>query len=238
MWQWRRRPSERDVDDEIAFHLAEEARLRVERGAAPDDASAAAHRAFGNVTLVREVTRDMWGTRAFASVMQDVRLGLRLLAPAPPLCHLQHRLARARDRRHECRVLALRRDRPAPVAGARARATGHARAALGRPAAQLVHAVPAVRGDAPGDPVAGRLVRQDGASRCVSVGAGGTTGIASAMAVTGAYHGTLGLRPAIGRLLTPDDDRAGAPAVVVAQSRVLAPQLRRHARRSWARRSR
>ena len=28
MWQWRRRPSERDVDDEIAFHLAEEARLR------------------------------------------------------------------------------------------------------------------------------------------------------------------------------------------------------------------
>ena len=80
MWQWRRRPSERDVDDEIAFHLAEEARLREERGAAPDDARAAAHRAFGNVTLVREVTRDMWGTRALASVMQDVRLGLRLLA--------------------------------------------------------------------------------------------------------------------------------------------------------------
>jgi hypothetical protein len=50
MWQWRRRPSERDLDDEIAFHLAEEAKLRVERGEAPDGANAAAHRAFGNDT--------------------------------------------------------------------------------------------------------------------------------------------------------------------------------------------
>ena len=38
----RRRPSERDIDDEIAFHLAEEARLREADGTPRVEARAAA----------------------------------------------------------------------------------------------------------------------------------------------------------------------------------------------------
>jgi len=37
------------MDDEIRFHLAEEARLQAERGLPEADAAAAARRAFGNI---------------------------------------------------------------------------------------------------------------------------------------------------------------------------------------------
>ena len=82
MWRWFRghAKDEQDLNDEIQFHLAEETRLRIEAGGDPDEASASARRAFGNVTLVREVTRDAWGHRAFETVAQDVRHGVRLLA--------------------------------------------------------------------------------------------------------------------------------------------------------------
>jgi len=39
----------REMDDEIRFHLAEEARLQAERGLPEADAAAAARRAFGNI---------------------------------------------------------------------------------------------------------------------------------------------------------------------------------------------
>jgi hypothetical protein len=46
----------------------------------PGDAAAAARRDFGNVTLVTEVTRGMWGSRVLDATRQDLRYGLRLLA--------------------------------------------------------------------------------------------------------------------------------------------------------------
>jgi hypothetical protein len=70
MWRWFRghAQDERGLNDEIQFHLAEETRLRIEAGRDPDEARASARRAFGNVTLVREVTRDAWGHRVLETV--------------------------------------------------------------------------------------------------------------------------------------------------------------------------
>ena len=52
-------------------------------GATPDEAQLAARRAFGNVTSLKEHTRDMWTFPSFESIRQDVRYALRVLWRAP-----------------------------------------------------------------------------------------------------------------------------------------------------------
>lgn len=71
-WFGRHETDERDLDDEIQFHLAEETRMRIEDGEDPEAARVSARRVFGNVALVAEVTRDMWGRRMLATLGQDL----------------------------------------------------------------------------------------------------------------------------------------------------------------------
>jgi predicted permease len=49
----------------------------------------------------------------------------------------------------------------------------------------------------------------------VNVVVDGQAEIASAYIASGNFHAVLGVKPVLGRILTPDDDRAGAPAVTV-----------------------
>jgi putative ABC transport system permease protein len=58
-------------------------RDRVERGETPEQAEAAARREFGNVVLVKEVTRGMWGWAWVVEWVRDVRFGLRMLRREP-----------------------------------------------------------------------------------------------------------------------------------------------------------
>jgi predicted permease len=85
------RRAERDVDEEIAFHLVmREERLRA-RGLAPEDARATARRRFGDVEHVRrecvEIDRQLARRRRAADfledLMQDIVLALRGLRRAP-----------------------------------------------------------------------------------------------------------------------------------------------------------
>jgi putative ABC transport system permease protein len=80
---WHRRRHESDLDDEIRFHLAEDAEERRVEGLSADEARAAARRDFGNVDLVRETTRDVWGWRSVERLIQDVRYGGRVLRATP-----------------------------------------------------------------------------------------------------------------------------------------------------------
>ena len=80
---FRRGRVDRDLDDEVAFHLAmREQRLR-DDGAS--DARFAARRAFGNVALIQEETRSMWTFAAVETFWQDLRYALRTLAHTPLL---------------------------------------------------------------------------------------------------------------------------------------------------------
>ncbi len=79
---WRQRKDE-ELDAEIRHHLNEAIRNRLERGETPDEARANALREFGNVGLVKEVTREMWGSRFAERLGQDLRFGMRMLHRNP-----------------------------------------------------------------------------------------------------------------------------------------------------------
>src|SRR5690348_3106173 len=79
---WRRR-REDELSDEIDSHLKMLIEERVARGESPDDATAAARREFGNVGLVKETTRSVWGLTSLERLVQDVRYGFRVLRKSP-----------------------------------------------------------------------------------------------------------------------------------------------------------
>lgn len=74
-----RQRREDELDEEVEGHLRMAIRERVERGEAPEQARAAALREFGNVGLVKEVTREMWGWAWLRQLAQDLRFGLRMM---------------------------------------------------------------------------------------------------------------------------------------------------------------
>ena len=81
----RRSQDDRDLDDEIRFHLAEETQLLTERGESPEEARLAAKRAFGSVSVAKENTRAVWISTAAEQFLQDVRFGWRIFRSAPGL---------------------------------------------------------------------------------------------------------------------------------------------------------
>lgn len=58
-------------------------RDRLERGEARQQARNAALREFGNVSLIKQVTREMWGWASVERLMQDLRYGIRMLLKSP-----------------------------------------------------------------------------------------------------------------------------------------------------------
>ncbi len=90
MWHWlsefsagRRKRADEELDEEIAAHLAIESKQRTENGETAAEAERAALRVFGNVGLVKETTRSMWGSGLFERCMQDVSYALRMLRKTP-----------------------------------------------------------------------------------------------------------------------------------------------------------
>src|SRR5437879_4049910 len=79
----RRKQLDRDLEDELAFHLSKRELQIRDSGAPVGEALYAARRAFGNVMGIKERSREMWIFVSLESVWQDVRYGARLLAKNP-----------------------------------------------------------------------------------------------------------------------------------------------------------
>ena len=81
---WRSRSDkDAELDAEIHAHIDQAIRERIERGESPDEARANVMREFGNVTLVKEVTRSMWSWSVLERMVRELRFGLRGLRKVP-----------------------------------------------------------------------------------------------------------------------------------------------------------
>jgi predicted permease len=71
------------LDQDIRDHIERETQDNLERGMPPEEARYAALRKFGNVTRVKEETREVWSFVWLEQLLQDLRYGLRMLAKSP-----------------------------------------------------------------------------------------------------------------------------------------------------------
>ncbi len=79
----RRYQFDRELEEEMQFHLEMKAEENVAAGVSPEEARYAAQRQFGNQTLLWEASRDMWGIRSIETLFQDLRYGARMLVKQP-----------------------------------------------------------------------------------------------------------------------------------------------------------
>jgi hypothetical protein len=79
---WRRRLFG-ELSEEIQAHLQEKTEELVADGISRKEATAAARRAFGNVTLTAEDSRNVWRWPSVEDLLADVRYGLRALRHNP-----------------------------------------------------------------------------------------------------------------------------------------------------------
>jgi len=82
---WRRRSeqAERELDEELQAHLDLEVEQNIERGMPPEDARLAARRKLGNLTVVKEASREAREPVQLDRLLQDVRFGVRMLLKSP-----------------------------------------------------------------------------------------------------------------------------------------------------------
>jgi len=79
----RRDKFDRELEEEMRFHLEMKAEENLAAGISLEEARYAAQRQFGNQTLLREVSRDMWAVRSIETLFQDLRYGARILVKNP-----------------------------------------------------------------------------------------------------------------------------------------------------------
>ena len=222
---WNRQQRDADLDEEIRFHLAAAAEARTEAGLSPGQAHAEARRDFGNVALIRERTRETWGWAPAERLIRDIgaafrmmrrnagytfavvltlALGIGLNAPmyemlsrlflqAPP--HIENP-----DAVH--RVWLSERDDP----NDRGAFSAPARAL---DAIQWLEFVALSAENALVETVAGHAVRFRPNGR------GQRAEILRVSWVTGEFLNLLGVSPALGRVIGPEDDDLAAQPVAV-----------------------
>jgi predicted permease len=212
------RPDERDLDEEIRSHLAINIKERIDRGEDPASARRAALREFGYMPAVRDEMRRVWYSRWYdqgEALARDIRFALRSLARAKALTVTV--------------VVTL-----ALGIGANAAIFSVVRSVLLRPlvnreADRLIYVRQSAEGLGLQNLTFSVPELDDFKSRATTVAAFGDFStvdftligfgleprLVRAGVVNGSFFEVMGLRPVLGRLLTPADDGQGAAGAVV-----------------------
>ena len=231
-WSFWSRRRDSDLDDEIAHDLALDAEERIQSGMSRQQAEQSTRRDFGNVALVKEDTREAWGWAPIERLGQDLRYGWRTLRAAPLFTvmavlsialsigantaiysFMDAILMRALPLQHPDELVILNwstKGFPRVVHGLNGTWHGDPHTGLTSgnfpyPAFELLQANTTL--------LSSLFAFQDAGHLNLTVA--GHTDMADGQFVSGGFFSGLGVNPAAGRLLSDDDDRMGAPAVVV-----------------------
>src|SRR5262249_21627704 len=79
----RRGRYEREMEEEMRFHLEMQIEQNLAAGIPAEEARYAARRQFGNQTWLKEVSREMWSLNSIETLIQDLRYGARILLKNP-----------------------------------------------------------------------------------------------------------------------------------------------------------
>src|ERR1700721_154560 len=80
---FRRMRVDRELDEELQYHLERQIELGVTEGLAPEEARRAALRALGAITQNKEECREMRRVNWIEELIQDLRYGARTLRKRP-----------------------------------------------------------------------------------------------------------------------------------------------------------
>jgi len=230
-----KRKRELELEEEVRSHLKMAAGERVERGETKEEAERASRREFGNVGLVKEVTREIWGWRWLGDSYEDARYGIRTLsknlgftsiailtlalgigANTAIFSMIDAALLRALPVRDSNQLVLLEwHAHKEPKNGSSSsygdcnqeRTETNAEAcSFSEPFFKVVRAQTGIFSNVTAFAWADRInLSGNGAAKLIN-----QTGY-----VSGEYFQTLGVQPALERLLTPEDDTPSAPAVIV-----------------------
>src|SRR5689334_18608384 len=74
---------ERELEEELAFHLERETRKHLANGVSPEEARMRARARFGSAALTADQCRDERGTRVIEHVVRDVKYAVRMFRRTP-----------------------------------------------------------------------------------------------------------------------------------------------------------
>jgi predicted permease len=84
VWSWLRRGVRaQDLQEEMRLHLESKVQEQIARGMSPDHARRQARLDFGNLTLAAERSREIWGFVQLDNVWRDVAYGVRQFVKHP-----------------------------------------------------------------------------------------------------------------------------------------------------------
>jgi macrolide transport system ATP-binding/permease protein len=221
-----------DLEEEMRLHMDLRAQQHAESGTSPDEARYAAQRQFGNTLQLKEAGRDVWGWASLERLFQDLRYGWRTLRKNPLFAamavlslalgigantaifsFMDAILMRGLPVHHPGELVILNwhtKDFPAVVHGMHGSwyndpQIGWNSGDYPFPAFELLRTSNSALSSMFGFADAGRL----------NLNVQGQADLVDGELVSGNFFSSLGVRPAAGRLITEEDDRAGATPVVV-----------------------
>ena len=231
-WLLRRDRKETELQEELQFHLDEETEDRTAAGLPIDEARRAARLDLGNLAVVREDTRAAWGWTLLDQLAQDVRYGVRMLAGNKVFSALAI-LSLALGIGANTAIFSfmdamLMRSLPVHDPQSLVTLAWHTKKRelhgsnrhnvnYNDPAGGWVGGIfsyPAFEFLQRDTPVFSTVFGYQGAGD-LHLDFNNQAAIVNGEYVSGKYFSGLGVLPASGRLIAPDDDRAGAPAVAV-----------------------
>jgi predicted permease len=197
----------RDLDEEMAFHRELLERDAAHRGIDPVEARYRARRQLGNATWFREESKDMWRIQPIENIAQDIRYALRFLRRSPAFTSVAI-LSLALGIGANTAIFSLINAisvRPLPVADPGS-------LVLLEPVrfenVQSVFSYPYFKAlDTTNTVLDGLFAMSRMSGISIDRGNGPEQLANGATLVSGGYFPTLGIRPAVGRLLNRDDDR-------------------------------